>query len=374
MFSLFSNKKEGVRSIILDIQSGVVRGAVVLNVPNEPTRVLSVVTRSLSPKAHTINTTHLTKKVLKLVSEVIDHLATNTEKPISKIDYMLSTPWVFSKLKTIKIEYDEETVTTPKVFDKIVKEELESGLTTKDVYPIEQNIFEIKLNGYSTFIYENKKAHKFEVSLSTSFASHSFLNKVNEIVKKHLHIKNHKPHSALIMQYTALREIFKDKHEFIYIHVHNEITDIVVIQDTICKHISSFPFGISTLLRKISTETKQDIEASNSLVSLYQGDKLSDTEKNRVQKIIEPLTQEWSDLCVKSFEDVFDLTNIPKNVYLSAHSHYDLFKLALSMKNKFNFNISSYDSIDIGDSVVFDQVAEKSNMIKIYALALSNMV
>ena len=379
MFSLFSNKKKGVLSIILDIQSGLVRGALIEDCQdseeNGKIRIKSVVTRSISSKTNIQNSEHLTKRILKLVAEVVEHLNKDAgSNEITKVSYILSSPWIFSKLKTVKINYSRETEITSKTLSDIVKEEVKNNTTTSDVKPIEQKIFEIKLNGYPTTTYDGKKAHSLDVSVSTSFSSISFLNKVTAVVERHTRIKKSEFYSALLLQYTALREILKGKSEFIFIHCHNELTDIVIVKDNLCKHIASFPFGVSTFLRKISSGTGESIESSDSLLSLYQGDKLSETEKERVGKIVNPLLEEWSNFCIQSFQDIFDPTTTPRTVYLAAHSHFDLFKNSLAHQPPYNFNVELYDSVDTEEGVIFEKGSALSPMIKIYALALNTVI
>jgi hypothetical protein len=374
MFSLFSNKKNGVLSIILDIQSGLVRGALISSKSNEPTRILSVVTKAYSGKTTIVNTDHLIKKNLKLVSEVIEHLSRDARgHKISTITYMLSSPWIFSRLKTIKVNYTSETEITIKIVRDIVKNEMKND-EKFDTKLIEQNIFEIKLNGYPTADFEGRRAHMLELSLSTSFSSTAFLDKVKTAVSKHLFIKHHEFHSALLMQYTAIREILKDKHEYIYIHTHNELTDMIIIKDGLCKHIASFPFGVQTMLRKVAVATKSSIESSDSLLALYQGNKLSDEVKAKTKEILDPLLREWAQGCTKTFAEIFDFTSIPRSIYLSSHSHFELFKEAIATQDMFSFEVISHDTIDTNNSIVFGKDVTQSNMMTLYAFAYQNML
>lgn len=363
-----------LKSIVLDIQSSLVRGAIVVKDDNGQTHISSVVTKSISNKTKIVNTEHLIKRTIKLVSEVVEHLAKDIQGgSIHNIEYIMSSPWIFSKLKTVRVEYKNETAITPKIVADIVKEELKDS-SIKDAEPVEQKVFEIKLNGYPVANFENKKAHLLEISISTSFSSEAFLNKINSAVNRHIHIKGYTFHSALLMQYKALREILSGNNEFLYIHVHSELTDLIIVKDGLCKHIASFPFGINSLLRKVVKETKDSMESGDSLLSLYQGDKLNKTEKSNYQKIINPLIEDWGDQLIKTFDGIFDNNNLPRTVYLSAHSHFDLFKESLVLKSRFNFNVISYESIDTGNKVTFANSAMKSNMMKIYAIALQSNI
>jgi cell division ATPase FtsA len=374
MFSLFSNKKTGVLSIILDIQSGLVRGALVSNKHNESTHILSVVTKTYSGKSNILNSEHLIKKNLKLVSEVIEHLARDAKGyRVSSITYTLSTPWIFSKLKTVKINYNNETLITERIIRDIIKNEIKND-EKLDTKPIEQNIFEIRLNGYPTVDFDGKRAHTLEISLSTSFSPKTFLDKVETVVNKHIFIKHHEFHSALLMQYVALREVLKDRNEYIYIHTHNELTDMIIIKDGLCKYIASFPFGVQTMLRKVAIETKTSIEASDSLLALYQGNKLTDEEKIKTKQILNPLLQEWVSGCTKIFSEMFDFTSIPRSIYLSSHSHFELFKEAMATQDVFRFEVISHDTIDTNNSIIFEKNVPPSNMMTLYAFAIQNML
>jgi len=373
MFEFFSNKKDGERSIILDIQSGLVRGAIILKKENEPVLVTSLVTKSISSKTNIKNAEHLSKRTLKLISEVVEHLTRDIgPNKVNRIEYILSSPWVFSKLKTIKLNYEKEVNVDQSSFDQIVNDEVKNNESKTDTRLIEQKVFEIRLNGYPVTSIKNKKIHSLEVSIATSFSSDKFLYNVNNTVKKFIDCKNDTLHSGLLLQYTALRNILIDRNEFMYIHVHSELTDLIIVKDGLCKYIASLPFGIQTLLRKVSAGTSETIESSDSVLSLYQGGKLNVSEQARMKGIVDPMMSQWSTLIIDSFKEIFDITNLPKTLILSAHSHFDLFKDALVFKNNFNYDVVSYDSIETGDDIVFRKGIPQSNMMKIYIEALSD--
>ncbi len=375
MFSFSNHTKDGVKSIILDIQSGIVHGAVIVNDDKGVTHILSVVTKSISSKTNIINSTHLTKKILNLVSEAITYLSLSIgEQKYISVHYILSSPWINTKLKTITIDYKKETEITSSILTKIINDELnQNNEKLVDMRPIEQKVFEIKLNGYSTASFENKMASKLEISLATSLGSNSFIDKLNSTVNSIINTRHNTYNSALLMQYTAFRSI-TNKREYIYMHIHSELTDIVIVKDGLCRQMSSFPFGISTFIRKIMNSTKQSMESSDSLISLFQGNKLDKDEKETVQKIIQPLLHEWSENCIKSFMSSFDVTNIPRIIYLAAHSHFDLLKDALMHQNDLNFSIMSHEDTFVTDKVIFDKTATQSSMIKMYTLAIRTMI
>lgn len=375
MLSLFRSKTKADRNIILDIQSGLVRGALVEYGGDGPARILRITTQSIPSILAPTDSQRITKKILKIVFDVTSNLLEDYgDQKISGIDYILSSPWVMSELKTIKVTYEFEKEITKDIITKIVSDEVKKNENSLDMIPLEQNIFEIRLNGYVVSSYKGKEAHSLEISLSTSFGSKIFLDKLHDVVGRVVEIKHHKCHSALLMQYTALRSILEDNKEYVYIHIHSELTDIIIVKNGLCKHISSFPFGITSLLRKMANSMNQGIAASDSLLTLYQGDKLTESEKNNTKKIITPLLNAWSAMCIKSLTGSFDIINIPRTVLMSAHSHFDLFKEAMLFQNDLNLDIISYKSVIGEDKIVTDKGLAQSELMKMYMLALGNMI
>jgi len=364
------------KSIILDIQSSLVRGALVEFKKDAPSVVKKVIAKSIPSSMTPIDSPRIIQKILEVAENVVEEIIKDTSHHgIHSIHYILSSPWIFSELKTVKINYDVDTKITRKTLYEIVQSETKKVATLPDSEPIEQNIFEIRLNGYPVSVYEGRSARTLEVSFATSFGSKKFLDKLHLSIQKIFHIHNHTYHSALLLQYRSFR-VIADKHtEYIYMHVHGELTDVIIVKNGLCKHISSFPFGIITLLRKIARSTRQGVESSESLITLYEGDKLNENEKQNAKKVIDPLLNAWSVLCVKSFSSSFDIIHIPRTVFLSAHSHFDLFKQALLFRNDLNFDIISYEKIIENDKrVVFENNSVTSQLMKMYTLALNFML
>jgi hypothetical protein len=372
MFELFSSKINGQRSIILEIQSGLVRGAAIIQQENQTILVTSLVTRSISNKTIIEDSEHLSKRMIALVSEVVENLIADIGKEkIDRIEYILSSPWVFSTLKNIKLNYEKEVALDASSLDQIIKDTIKSYESVEDVRVIEQKVFEVRLNGYPVKSIENKKVHNFDISIANSLSSVNFLSNLDKTVKKYVNCRNVTLYSGVLLQYSALKNILVERNDFMYIHVHSKITELVVVKDGLCKHIASLPFGIETLVRNVSSITNKTVEASDSNLSMYEGAKLSEVEQNSMKEIVDPIINQWTTLIFDSFKDIFDITNIPKCVLLSTYSHFDLFKNALIIENNFKFDVISYDSIEAGNSILFQKGIPQSNMMKIYIEALN---
>lgn len=385
MFSLFSNEEKGKISILIDIQSGLVRGALVLNKGENAPHILYITTQSFTRKIH-VDSTYITKTMLKSVAMVINSITNDglikiqslgyNKKSLDSIHFILSSPWVISKSKLVKIQFENETKITEKMISDIIIEEqnkLKHDFGS-DLTLTEQKIFEIKFNGYVVNNFEDRKAKTLEISFATTLSPEKILNKIHLAVSKNIHIEKAFHHSALLLHFLALQSLFPKREDFVSVHIHGELTDIIVVRKGVCACLASFPFGVFTLLRKVSYISKHADETSDSILSLYQGDKLEDSENKKVKKIIEPLMQTWYHQFLKSITKNEDRVIIPRLVYLSAHSHFDIFKSVFILNNEKKYEVISFNTVQIESHVTYEKISEKSQVIGMYALALKDMI
>lgn len=378
MFSFFSNKEKENLSIIFDIQSGLVRGALILNKGNEPTRVLRVVTRSIPHKSHT-NGSYLTKMMLKALSETGEILSLQIKRSPKTIHYVLSSPWVFSQSKTLTLHFEKDTEITDKLVTSFVEEERrrleeKSKITNSDLSFIEQKIFEIKLNGYKVTTYEGKEARSLDISFAATLSSKKLLNRIHTTINKALHSKSDVCyHSALLLNFLAMRSLVPEKDNFVEMHVHSELTDVVVVKNGLSAHLASFPFGTSTLLRKLESSLKESPETTDSTLHLFIDGKLESAQQEKTNSHIKPILQHWYDEYIKSSEHRDDDLFLPKTVYISSHDYLALFKSVIKENNKMT-QVNSFETTSADMHVIFDKTSEYNQLVGMYALALRSMV
>ncbi len=365
MFEFFSNKNSS-KSIILDIQSDLVRGALIEYIDGVNDKIILTYSKSISENLIPKNSQRIKKKILKNVHDVVHHIIKYAgHNGIKHIHYILSTPWVFSELKTLKVDFEKDISISDDIVNQIVSKDIDKEPSKFDAYVFEKKIYDIKLNGYSVNLYNNRQANKIEISYSVSLSEKAFIDELKHNVNKIIHIKNHSFHSALLTQYLAIPNKIANNSEYIYMHVHGELTDIIIVKNRQCKYISSFPFGIKTLLRKIGEVTNHSIEASDSVLTLYYADKLSESEKKKIKSLIDGFSAEFSKVCTDLFSKAFNILQLPKTLYLSTHSHFDFFKNSLISQNEIPFEILSFkDFVD----------KDNEDLLNMYTHVLSDML
>lgn len=395
MFSFLSNKKEEELSIVIDIQSGLVRGALVFNKVNENSIILNVVTRDIVKKPHTDNI-FLVKKMLKALSEVIESLVEElnkkdpalgySKKSVKAIHYILSSPWVLSRSKTISMTFEKSTEISEKFVLNLIEEERKKieekfneinvikDLPEKsDLIFIEQKIFEIKLNGYKVNSYNSKKVDSIDISFAATLSSKKLLKRISSIVNNNLHVRKVQYHSALLLNFMAMRILVPEKDNFVSIHIHNELTDIVVVKKGLAANLSSFPFGTSTLLRRVSSALKESPESTESKLSLYIADKLETIEKENFKKVINPILNKWYQEYLKSVSHPDDDNFLPKTVYMSAHTFLNIFENTITSNNELT-KIVSFETDAVTMHVTFEKNFEYNQLLGMYAISLRSMI
>ncbi len=382
----FSNKKENSLSLVLDIQSGLVRGTLVSFLNGKKPHVVFTYTKFIRNRTQG-NGPLITKIMCKSLHEVLNNISKHGlhkagtlgyGSSIKKVYYMLSSPWAISQAKKVLINFEKETTVTEKIIKEITdkeslvlikefKHDLEKSSNSNiDLLPIEEKVFDVRLNGYSISDFKGKKANKLEVSLAVSVSSKKILEKISAEVHKVFHIKNEFFHGALLAHYIALRSVSPGMDEYISVHVHGELTDIVVVNKGSGVYLSTFPFGTYSLFRKLGRAMKQSPEIAKSLLSLYSNDKLDKSNKEKVEKTVLNIVENWK----KSFQNSLAVEgsySIPKVVNLSIHENFEIFERALK---DLQYDVVHFNNDIINELLDFENSEDHSWLMGMYIISI----
>lgn len=349
-------------SLVIDIRSDVVEGTLV-NFPEKSSssdfvspQIIYSASTHFPLKLHATSGERLTKMMLKSVEDLCGHISHEAVKfskeKIGSVHYVLSSPWVISQSKTVKVQFENDTLITEGIIKNIIEEDRNALIENNedDMIFIEQKIFAVELNGYPVQDYKGKVVKSLKVSFAFSLSSDRIIKKIREATSHifHRHIEHF--HSAILLHYLSSRVKILDDREYILVHVHGELTDIAVIKKGASAHIGSFPFGSSTLLRKVSHSFKDSLETAASTIALYEAGTLEKGQHKKVHDIVTPLMNGWYSGFSKSIELP------PHIVSMSSGSPYlSLFKTTLE---------------ESGYKVEVDQMS----LSQIYVAALRNIL
>ncbi len=401
-------------SLVIDIESGLVRAALILNTPDRAPRVLDVVSSpvvrpfrhhkkrsdansgddflgAMSKSLKEVVTTVANKSLPKLRAQSID-------MPIAKVDCALSTPWVISKTKTVKVTYSKDTEITKDLVNKIVDGEhkllekqfraehesnIDGELLEYDLVFIEQKIFEIKLNGYSVEHVYGKKVRELEVSFAVSVSSKDILDAIHEAIANALNIVSIRGiygvngqyvdgyHSSLLLQYAAFRNLIKMRNDYIAAHVHNDLSDIIVVRGGVCSVLASFPFGLSTFVAKTSNKLSQSEPLTHSALAMHAGAKLTNESSRHVADASDPVIREWAAQFYQTLDAATDKESLPRILVLSVQNHFPFFERALKAEGQgVQLTITALDEGILEKAVVYEHGEQSAALVSMYAFAL----
>lgn len=303
----FSKKVEQQLILILDVESTLVGGSLVVVSPDSLPRIIF---------SHTANITFdpgmdnnkLIKATLASINEVIQtanaslHARKRAEnllpipKKITSVHYVLSSPWIISEAKVMKLGFEKEKTITRKFISDLVNDDRSKITSTKkeeSLEVIEQKIFDVRLNGYSVADWEDKTTRSLEVAFTVSVAGSKMIELFIDAVKPLVYQSKVHFHSSLLLQYITIEKVLSFGPNYCLVHAHGDYTDIFIVHEKSCVYFGSYPVGIRTILAMLAAKTNNHEQALDSLISLYMNDKLDDVNYKKICEAIGGVVVDW---------------------------------------------------------------------------------
>jgi hypothetical protein len=202
-----------------------------------------------------------------------------------------------------------------------------------------------------------------------SFSSKKILDEIKLSINRHFRAHDETFHSALILRYIALRSILPHHSDYVWLQIHGELTDALVVHQGNCATNSSFPFGSDTLVRKFAHETGESESVANSTLAIFDNNSnMSQTTKN-TQSILGKILSEWTRGIANLISGGKESAS-PVVIYVSASKSGFLFEGAL--KTFFtSADVSRATSDIMAPFVEYSQTVTADLSSSLYAVALS---
>ncbi|TAK57286.1 hypothetical protein EPO17_02410 [Patescibacteria group bacterium] len=309
----FQKQKDETISAVFEIGSGSVAGALVkLSSTEHPQLLYSY--REAIPFQENLEHDRLVADMILAVEHVAKNLGDDglvhlnftgyRRHRIHDIFYSFASPWVLSQTTVLDIKKETETVITKQLlddlvareqhsFEKLIKEGDSSSVFDSDALMIEKKMIQVRLNGYPTDNPYKKTAHQIETAFCMSFVPADIMQKINTAVEKTFNFRKVTPHSFALLSYSALRDLFHTERDFIFVDVHGELTDVLVVKNGLLAHTFSFPFGTHTLIRKASRLLNLMPELAESSLRIHALGKNDDATKAKIAPLLQIVQKEW---------------------------------------------------------------------------------
>lgn len=364
--SLFSstNKDNKEISVLFHIGSGSVGGYLVRIVKLSKPEIVYAVKFPISFQKNLSPDRHFT-----LMIKAFDNVISDIQKKglnrlnftglrmhdIKKAFYILSSPWCVSQTKIIKIQKSKPFEISDDSMKEIIKEQearFFSDGANIDSELIEKKIIGAKLNGYKLDNAYNKKSNNIELAFFLTSTPKSLIKELEDTAVKHFTFQSSHFNSFSLASFSAIRDIYPDKEDFVYLDVHGELTDLSVVKEGVLTESVSFPMGRNYFIRKLSEDFQISSEEAHSLINLYIRKDCDEKTSKKIQTSINDSLKHWSDNFHSTLTSLSSSIYIPRTIFTIAGDEFSTFFVKNLKEEKFSqfslaeesFNVIVLDS------------------------------
>lgn len=380
---MFFSESKGDLILILDVQSSIVRGTLVIIHEKGLPNIVWTYSIPITYKVHA-HSGYLVKMALRNIHEIINevlkyiHLRSGHDsipKKLSEVHFVLSSPWVVSQAKTLELSFKKKISISRDYISNIIADERRklASTDTKDLKVIEEKVFDVRLNGYSVANWDKQETKELEVSFVLSLAGDRMVQKFTDNCKQIVNYNKIYFHSSLFLQHLGIQKVVNDTSSYALIHIHGELTDVALIHAHSCTFFGSYPFGIRNVVRTLARENKINERTAESILNMSVSGNLDLDHSKKELNIVDNMSKGWISEFKKLIKTGTNNSVLPHKIIISANSHEDFF--VKSFKNEYpQLELSILAIENIIPFVNYDMHAERLRLTGLYVIAISNII
>ncbi|MDE2041006.1 MAG: hypothetical protein KGI59_01305 [Patescibacteria group bacterium] len=368
-------------TLILDVQSSVVRGSLVAFTKNAVPEVISTAEASIAWKPRG-DSAFLIKVTLKAVEQVVGTIMSSHHelaheknsvlpRTIDSLHFALSSPWIVSQAKVFKTSFAKETPASRSDIERAMAEERARLIPVDqqtEVTVIEEKIFDVRLNGYSVADWMGKPARNLEASYAMSIAGTRMIERFRQACGQTVPANRMSFHSSLLLQFIGMRTVMPERASYGLFHVHGELTDIAIMNRGGCTFFGSMPEGVRTVVRKVANRSGSDDLTADSLLTLYAAGHIDEIHSKKDRELASEIAEDWS----RDASRLASASTMPAIIYMSASAHDDYFSEALA-KSYTQARVVRLSIDDLVPHVRFAPRARRQRLPALYAIAIRSL-
>lgn len=357
-FSLF--KKETKKPfLVFDIGNGSVGGALVVKDNMGERGELKIISsgRADIPIAENVDFETLFKSVLQAIDDLSPGLIKSKESADAPIFVILASPWYVSQTKIVNIKNERSFVFTKEFCNEIVSREVaefEESLNGENAEKtggglgvIESQIIHTTLNGYETEKPFDKKVTEATIALYMGVSQKNITRGITQKLYTHF------PHSKIsfnsfpLAYFSAARDIFPEKNDFVLLDVSGEITDISLVRKGVLLETVSFPKGRNLIIRRVASELGRTAQEAQSLISLFTSGAIDEATKNKMNEIFSLIKKEWLLGFGKTLSGLSNDIYLPSEMFLTADDDMELIFSEWIKAEEFSQHVLSHEKFRV---------------------------
>lgn len=383
---LFSHKHDKKTVVVFDVQSSIVRASLITLESGANPHVLLTVDQLISYREES-NANYLIKATLQALDsceELINRYINASRHKnydgkrdiikISEVHFVLSSPWIVSKARTITQTFPKALAIDKKIVMGLISEERKKDVPeqAENIEIIEEKIFDVKLNGYSVDDWEGKMVNSIDVSFAVSIAGSGMIQRFKQSAISMVSEKNTYFHSALLLQHVGMSIILPENKDYVLIHAHGELSDVVIAENGACMFFGSFPYGTNSMIRSIAKELKVGMNTADSLITLSVSGHLDPVEEEKTVKVMDAVSERWNSSFKNLLEGTKHFSRAFLAVIITARIHEKFFTDNF-MRAYPEAKIEPFSMDKLLLHVSFGTGAEQLRLTGLYAVAINNL-
>lgn len=254
---------------------------------------------------------------------------------IKSVLVTFSTPWFTVKVKDLHLEQKVPFVVSESFIENILQVEekkFESEITEsiasndQNVVPelsiIENTFTHSKVNGYSIPNSIGKKVNNFDISLYASFLPKELVKDTLSVIHKHTHLNVDKIfiNTFPLIFFHAIKNMFSSSNSFLFMNVEGEMTNLTLVHDSGIIRNLSFPSAKNFITRKIAKSFDVSIEIADSMLHMFNLEKLDNEFSQKMKDTLDDVEKEWSIYFEDALTELSKSVSLPAVIYMVADS------------------------------------------------------
>jgi hypothetical protein len=317
---------------VFDISSSSVGGAHALIESRKDEVVVSLLVQERRDSAlgEEIDIQRFVDNTAKALEVVINQVRTADMHHPKMIQVVLGSPWYNSYTRVIAYNKNALFTCTERLVNSLVEKEIERFLKEpaeggqafgEGFKVVEQQLSQIKLNGYETSDPYGKKVQSLEIVLTVTLVPEIVVDRFETILRRSYGARTINVTTGPYAAFVALRDHSTVQADCAIIDVGEEVTDIAFIKDGLFLHQHSFPVGTYEFYRTLSAATGSSVEA-RALVEAYRLKKLSPGSTRTVEKALHHFSTVWQKALQEIVEQGQYGFQFPAHCYVTADMHF----------------------------------------------------
>ena len=324
---IFSRPKKDALIAVFDITSSSVGGLLSLHHPDNLPEILSA-SRFPTDFFPDFDFQKYQRSFHRTFERNINYLRKFMPKGREKPDLaviVFSSPYYISQTKIVRFSKPKPFEITKHLLEVITDDEINS-LKRKwqkehaqlkaevNIETIEHERFKVNLNGYPVLQPIGKRVQNLELPIFMSLGIKAVHDKLQECI---LHSFGQTPvrfQSFPFVAFQALKDIIDITKGLLLIDIGGEITDLILIRNSILEETISFPLGENFLIRRIASVFHFSLEESSALLNQYTRGDLHDETSDKVRKVIEDASGRWCQFLNESLKGISESSLAPRSL------------------------------------------------------------